>query len=89
MLETWVSSLGWEDPLREDMATHSSIAAWSILTDRGAWQTTVHGVAKSWTRLNTHSTVLSPACVTILFEAQSLKKNSYLSFFLQKFIYFD
>ena len=28
------------------MATHSSILAWRIATDRGAWQTTVHGVTK-------------------------------------------
>ena len=31
MQETWVPSLGWEDPLEEDMATHSSILAWRIL----------------------------------------------------------
>ena len=31
MWETWVQSLGWEDPLEEDMATHSSILAWEIL----------------------------------------------------------
>jgi len=30
MQETWVSSLGWEDPLEEVMATHSSILAWRI-----------------------------------------------------------
>jgi len=30
MWETWVRSLGWEDPLKEDMATHSSIVAWRI-----------------------------------------------------------
>ena len=30
MQETWVRSLGWEDPLEEDMVTHSSILAWSI-----------------------------------------------------------
>ena len=30
MQETWVSSLGWEDPLEEGMATHSSILAWRI-----------------------------------------------------------
>ena len=30
MLETWVRSLGWEDPLEEGVATHSSIVAWSI-----------------------------------------------------------
>lgn len=32
----WVQSLGWEDLLEEDMATHSSILAWRILMDRGA-----------------------------------------------------
>ena len=30
MRETWVGSLGWEDPLEESMATHSSILAWRI-----------------------------------------------------------
>ena len=45
--ETWVWSLGWEDPLEEGMATHSSIIAWRIPMDRGAWWATVHEVAKS------------------------------------------
>ena len=31
MQETWVQSLGWEDPLEEEMATYSSIVAWRIL----------------------------------------------------------
>ena len=52
MQETWVRSLGWEDPLEEGMATHSSIIAWRILMDRGAWWATVYGVAKSWTGLS-------------------------------------
>ena len=41
------------------MATHSSILAWRIPTDRGAWRAAVHGVAKSRTRLSdsAHSTV--------------------------------
>ena len=30
MLETWVQSLGWEDPLEKEMATHSTILAWRI-----------------------------------------------------------
>ena len=30
VLEAWVRSLGWEDPLEEVMATHSSILAWRI-----------------------------------------------------------
>ena len=50
--ETWVRSLGWEDVLEEDMATHFSILAWRIPMDRGAWWAMVHGVAKSWTRLS-------------------------------------
>ena len=41
------SILGWEDPLEEGMATHSSILAWRIPMDRGAWWATVHGVAQS------------------------------------------
>ena len=52
MWKTWVQSLGWEDPLEEGMATHCRILAWRILMDRGAWQHTVHGVAKSRTQLN-------------------------------------
>ena len=42
---------GWEDALREGMATHSSVLAWRIPLDRGAWWATVHGVAKSQTQL--------------------------------------
>ena len=34
MPETWVRSLGWEDPLEEGMATHSSILAWRIPVDK-------------------------------------------------------
>ena len=52
MQETQVQSLGWEDPLEEEMATHSSILAWRIPMDRGAWQATVYGVAKNRTRLS-------------------------------------
>ena len=50
MQETWVRSLGWEDPLEEDMATHSCILAWRIpwTEEPGGLQST--GVAKSQTR---------------------------------------
>ena len=48
MWETWVQSLGWEDPLEKGKATHSSILDWRIpWTDY-----IVHGVAKSQTRLS-------------------------------------
>ena len=49
MWETWVRFLGWEYPLEEGMAIHSSILAWRISMDRGAWQAIVHGVAKHQT----------------------------------------
>ena len=52
MRETWVQSLGWEDPLEESMATHSSILAWRVPMDRGAWRASVHGVAKSGKQLS-------------------------------------
>ena len=41
-------SLGWEDTL-EGMATQSSVLAWRVPMDRGAWLAAVHGVTKSWT----------------------------------------
>ena len=56
-LETQVGSLGWEDPLEKEMATHSSILAWRIAMDRGAWQATFHGVAKSQAQLSRHTEV--------------------------------
>ena len=45
-------SLGWEDPLEKGMATQSSILAWRIPMDRGAWWATVHEVTKIWTSLS-------------------------------------
>ena len=52
MQETQVRSLGWEDPLEKEMATHSSILGLENPMDREAWWATVHGVAKSRTRLS-------------------------------------
>ena len=40
MQETWIRSLGQEDPLEEGMATHFCILAWRIPVDRGAWRAT-------------------------------------------------
>ena len=45
-----VQSWGQEDPLEKEMATRSSILAWEILMNRGAWGATIHGVAKSQTQ---------------------------------------
>ena len=51
MQETWVLSLGRENPLEKGMGTHSSILALENPMDRGAWRATVHRVAKNQTRL--------------------------------------
>ena len=45
MWETWVRSLGWEDPLEEGLAAHSSILENPM--DRGAWRAAVPGVSES------------------------------------------
>ena len=47
MWETRVQSLGREDPLEKEMATHSSILAWKVLMNRRAWQATAQGVTES------------------------------------------
>ena len=52
MWQTWVRSLGWKYPLERDMAIHSSILAWQIPMDRGAWRATLDGVEKSRTRVS-------------------------------------
>ena len=55
-----VRSLGQEDPLEKEMVTHSKYSCLENSMDRGAWQTTVWGVAKSSTRLSTHTFKLQP-----------------------------
>ena len=47
MQETWARSLGWEHSLKEGVAVFSSVLAWRISMNRGAWWAAVHGVAKS------------------------------------------
>ena len=58
--EMWVRSLGWEDPLEEEMATHSSILAWE--EEPGVLHT-VHGLTKSRThtayQLNNNNNIQS------------------------------
>ena len=50
MWETWVRSLGWEDLLEKEMATHSSTLAWRIPQTEEPGR--LHGVTKSQTRLS-------------------------------------
>ena len=82
--ETWVRSLGREDPLEKVTATRSSILRLGSPMDRGAWQPTVHGVTTSWTRLNTDAyrhtnteknRVIS-LCVFLLISMEALSEFS-------------
>ena len=57
MQDTWVQSLGWEDPPEVGMATHSRIV-WRIPMDRAPWQATVHTVAESDTTKWIHTSFL-------------------------------
>ena len=57
MQETWVRSLGWEDPLEKEMATHSSILAWRIpcTEEPGGLQSTeLQRVGHDWATLLTY-----------------------------------
>ena len=83
--ETWVQSLGQEDPLEEEMATYSSMPAGKIHEQRGGWQAIVHGVIKGsdttqhlhhhhqYTHTNTHAPSPPPLLHPILLF--SMKKN--------------
>ena len=86
MWETRVVSLGQEDPLKKGMAIHSSILAWRIPMDRGAWRATVHGVARVRHDLATKppppisllgvlSHRISHVCTRLLSEARFVMEN--------------
>ena len=63
--EMQVRSLGWEDPLEKETETHSSVPAWRIPTDRGAWWAIAHKVAKSQTWLTHLSSHICTMCYTV------------------------
>ena len=52
--ETQVQSLGQEDPLEKEMATHSSILAWKIPWTEDPGEPQFHGVADNWTQPSMH-----------------------------------
>ena len=64
MQETWIRSLGGEDPLEEGTATHSSMLVWRIPWTED-WQAAVHVVAKSQAGLRPLSTL---ACIFLLYK---------------------
>ena len=65
MQETWVRSLGWEDPLEEGMATHSSILPWRILWREGPVGLQSMGLQRvGHNRATKHSTYM-PCTITV------------------------
>ena len=90
MWETWVRSLGWEDPLEEGVATHSSILAWRIPMDRSCspWG---HRVGQGWTTKHMwsllpssgqwrHSVGLSPHLASPEFYPRKILSQGLLTF---------
>ena len=75
----WIQSLGWEYPLEEGMATHSSCLENPM--DRGAWWATVQRIAKSQTRLSMYahtlhlSKLLQPSNTSSVFKAGTAMKK--------------
>ena len=67
-----VQSLGWEHPVEEEMATHSSVRAWRIPMDGGARLATVHRVTNNQTQLNQLST-----CSFVYFNLESYSRHSF------------
>ena len=88
MQETWVRSLGWEDPLEKGMATPLQYSGLENPTDRGNWQTTVHGVTKSHTTEHLSAQTHSHTHVSLQkgsADSTALKVLSPLFFFLYSF----
>ena len=92
MQETWVRSLGWEDPLEKEMVTHSSILAWRIpWTEKpGRLQSTgLQRVGHDWATSLTHSTInFHPSFLTyrwaawnsqLLHSSPSVSETAYCS----------
>ena len=94
MQETRVCSLGWEDPLEEGMATHSSVLPWRIPMNRGVWWAPVHGgrlsTAQHMVPGNHHNLQQGPSLQAGLHhrgEAQLLSKGMWVA--LTSFLIFN
>ena len=75
----WVQSLVWEDPLKEGTATHSSILAWRIPWTEKPGGATVHGVAKSQTRLSDRTELMKKSVTSVM--CVLFKPLSHVQFF--------
>ena len=79
---TKVRSVGQEDPLEEEMATHSSILVWRMPTDSDGWRATAHEVTKSrtWQSIHTHTVPPTTSDTTLYFFR--VRTDSCIDFFL-------
>ena len=90
--ETWVWSLGWEDPLEEEMATHSSILAWEIpWTEQpgGLQSMGLQRVGHDWAHTDTRSIIppykgksIVPCCKNIMPSLEARHKKPHIVWFL-------
>ena len=64
MQETWVRSLGREDPLEKEMVTHSSILAWEMSWTEEHWWATVYGVAEESDMISVQFSSVVQSCLT-------------------------
>ena len=74
--ETRVLSLGQEHPLEKGMAVHSSVLAWRIPVDGGAWRPTVHGITMSQTLLSDRHFLFFQACAWQFVGVQGREEKS-------------
>ena len=79
MQETWVLSLGQEDPLEEEMATHSSILVWRIpwTEEPGGLQSM--GLHKSWTQLSNSTMTTKSLALKVHLMLNILKEITHLT----------
>ena len=82
MQETWVQSLGCEDPLKQEMATHFSILAWKIPWT-GCRRAAVDGVTESWMRLSAHTHIHSCGS-TCQVENPPAKQETWVDLWVKK-----
>ena len=85
--QTWVRSLGREDPLEKEMATHSSILGLENPMDRGAWRATVHGVARVRHNLVTKPSQKSPNLIIPRVISLIIYKNTHIIKINEKHFY--
>ena len=84
---TQVQSLGQENPLEKEMATHSSILAWKIPWTEEPGRLQFVGSQKRWTQLNSNNYSLSWSLFSIIFWGSVINRFAYIYGSLSSYIY--